>query len=86
MCKRKSRRIKQILKEYFDGFWKLHSELFPASYRNDIEETVRKTIRCGTRDLIYARYECFSCEGDTSPVFFMNVKELENSRLVVNLL
>ncbi|TWG79185.1 hypothetical protein L604_002600000250, partial [Bacillus subtilis J27] len=50
--------IKRILKDHFDGFWRMHSDLFPKSYREDIKETVEKAIRCGTKDLGYARYEC----------------------------
>lgn len=61
--------IKRILKDHFDGFWKIHSDLFPASYREDIKETVEKAIRCGSSDLGYARYECLGCEGDPNPVF-----------------
>lgn len=67
--KRKSGVIKQILKDHFDGYWYLHSEKYPSSFRDDIKETVRKTIRCGTVDLGYARYECLGCEGDSKPVF-----------------
>jgi len=51
MRKQKSGVIKRILKDHFDGFWKLHFTLFPSAYRADIEETVLKAIRCGTRDL-----------------------------------
>lgn len=61
--------IKRILKDHFDGFWKMHSGLFPESFREDIKETVEKAIRCGTRDLGYARYECLGCEGNPQPVF-----------------
>jgi hypothetical protein len=68
MSKPKSGIVKQILKDHFDGFWKLHSGRFPESYRNDIKETVEKTIKCGTRDLGYARYECVECEDKTYPV------------------
>ena len=66
---RKSGVIKQILKEHFSGFWYMHSELFPKAYRDDIKETVEKTIRCSTMDLGYARYECLGCPGNTDPVF-----------------
>lgn len=61
--------INRILKDHFDGFWKMHSDLFPVSYREDIKETVEKAVRCGSRDLGYARYECLGCEGDPDPVF-----------------
>ncbi|WP_169792847.1 IS91 family transposase [Lentibacillus amyloliquefaciens] len=61
--------IKQILKEHFAGFWELHSGHFPKAYRSHIKETVEKTIRCGTRDLGFARYECLGCEGNPSPKF-----------------
>lgn len=60
--------IKRILKDHFDGFWRMHSTLFPASYREDIKETVLKTISCGSADLGYARYECLGCEGNSKPV------------------
>jgi hypothetical protein len=49
--------IKRILKDHFDGFWKMQSNRFPESFREDIKETVEKAIRCGTRDLGFARYE-----------------------------
>lgn len=61
--------IKQILKDHFDGFWKIHSDLFPTEYREHIKETVEKTIRCGTTDLGYARYECLGCPRNSDPVF-----------------
>ncbi|SER28250.1 transposase zinc-binding domain-containing protein, partial [Piscibacillus halophilus] len=69
MGKKGSGVIKQILKEHFNGFWALHAQRFPVDYRDDIEETVIKTIRCGTKDLGYARYECLGCEGEPSPKF-----------------
>lgn len=43
--------IKRILKDHFDGYWKMHSDLFPESYREDIKETVEKAIRCVTRGM-----------------------------------
>ncbi|UFT98462.1 transposase [Radiobacillus kanasensis] len=61
--------VKQILKDHFAGFWELHSTRFPESYRSHIKETVKKTIRCGTTDLGYARYECLGCEGNPMPKF-----------------
>lgn len=61
--------IKRILKDHFDGYWKMNSHRFPSQYRKDIKEVVQKTIRCGTRDLGYAKYECLGCEGNPSPVF-----------------
>ncbi|KAF0825384.1 hypothetical protein KIS1582_0691, partial [Cytobacillus firmus] len=61
--------IKQILKDHFDGFWRMHSVRFPETYREDIKETVEKAIRCGTSDLGYARYECLGCEGESKPIF-----------------
>ena len=57
MNRQKSGIIKKILKDHFDGFWKMHSTLFPSVYRNDIKETVQKAIRCGTSDLGIAKYE-----------------------------
>jgi hypothetical protein len=69
MTKQNSGIIKRMLRDHFDGFWKMHSTLFPERYRKDIEETVQKAIRCGTRDLGYSRYECLGCEGNPSPVF-----------------
>lgn len=61
--------IKKILKDHFYGYWQMHSGLFPESYREDIKETVEKAIKCGSRDLGYARYECLGCEGGSNPVF-----------------
>ncbi len=61
--------IKQILKDHFSGFWEMHDSLFPAAYREYIKETVEKTIKCGTRDMGYARYECLGCEGNPAPKF-----------------
>lgn len=57
--------IKQILKEHFAGFWYLHDERFPEDYREDIKETIEKTMSCGSKDKGYARYECFGCENST---------------------
>ncbi|CRK84783.1 hypothetical protein [Neobacillus massiliamazoniensis] len=34
--------IKRILKDHFDGFWKMHSDRFPESYREDIKENEAK--------------------------------------------
>ena len=61
--------IKQILKEHFSGFWEMNERFFPEKYREDIKETVEKTIRCGTKDIGYARYECLGCEGNPAPKF-----------------
>lgn len=61
--------IKQILKDHFTGFWELHADLFPKSLQKDIKETVEKAIRCGTKDLGYAKYECVGCSGKPDPVF-----------------
>ncbi|MCQ6282150.1 transposase zinc-binding domain-containing protein [Bacillus sp. EB600] len=69
MSKVKSGVIKQILKDHFDGFWRMQSDRFPESYREDIKETVEKAIRCRTSDLGYARYECLRCEGNPKPIF-----------------
>lgn len=69
MGQEKSGVIKRILKDHFDGFWKMHSGVFPESYREDIKETVEKAIKCGTADLGYARYECLGCEGGPKPLF-----------------
>lgn len=66
--------IKQILKDHFDGYWYLNDYRIPKEIRNDILETVKKAIRCGTKDLGYAKYECLSCEGDPKPVFVLPVK------------
>jgi plasmid rolling circle replication initiator protein Rep len=61
--------IKKILKDHFDGYWYMNSETYPASFRDDIKETVQKAIRCGTSDLGYAKYECLGCPGDPKPKF-----------------
>jgi hypothetical protein len=62
--------IKQILKDHFHGFWEMHAEALPESVRKSIEETVVKAIKCGSRDLGYALYECKGCtEGDPEPVY-----------------
>ncbi|MDP4107371.1 MAG: hypothetical protein Q8935_20750 [Bacillota bacterium] len=58
MEQEKSRVIKRILKDHFDGFWKMYSGVFPATYLEDIKATIEKAITCGTADLGYARYEC----------------------------
>ena len=41
--------IKRILKDHFDGFWRMNEEAFPAQYRQDILETVQKALRCGKK-------------------------------------
>lgn len=69
MRKKNSGIIKTILKDHFDGFWKMHSSLFPVSIRSDIEETVLKAMKCGSGDLGYSKYECLGCEGNPKPVF-----------------
>jgi hypothetical protein len=62
--------VKQILKDHFHGFWELHVNQFPEEMRESIQEAVKKSVRCGTRDMGYARYECKGCkEGDPQPVF-----------------
>jgi plasmid rolling circle replication initiator protein Rep len=61
--------IKRILKDHFDGYWKMHSDSYPESFREDIKDTVIKAIRCGTSDLGYAKYECLGCEKNSNPVF-----------------
>uniref|UniRef100_UPI0037D9C301 transposase zinc-binding domain-containing protein n=1 Tax=Sutcliffiella rhizosphaerae TaxID=2880967 RepID=UPI0037D9C301 len=65
----KSGVIKQILKDHFDGYWRMHGNSYPETYRDDIKETVQKAIRCGTTDLGYARYECFGCEKNSQTKF-----------------
>lgn len=69
MDSKKSGVVKRILKDHFDGFWKLHAHLFPKSLQGDIEETVLKSLRCSSSDLGYAKYECLGCEGNSAPVF-----------------
>jgi len=62
--------IKQILKDHFHGFWELHEHQFPEGLRKSIQEAVNKAIRCGTKDMGYARYECMGCQkGEPEPVF-----------------
>ncbi|MFB4165675.1 transposase zinc-binding domain-containing protein, partial [Alteribacillus sp. JSM 102045] len=70
MGKRKNQGvIKKMLKDHFDGFWRLHERRFPKSHRADVKETEEKAIKCGSRDIGYARYECLGCEGKPTPVF-----------------
>jgi hypothetical protein len=62
--------VKQILKDHFHGFWQLHADQFPEDMQAGIQEAVQKAIRCGTKDMGYARYECKGCpEGEPEPVF-----------------
>ncbi|MCD8508852.1 MAG: transposase [Bacillus sp. (in: Bacteria)] len=61
--------IKKILKDHFDGFWRLHHNRFPKQYQSDIQNAVMKAIRCGTSDIGFAKYECLGCVGDPKPVF-----------------
>ncbi|MEK4230503.1 transposase zinc-binding domain-containing protein [Solibacillus sp. FSL H8-0538] len=61
--------IKRMLNDHFDGFWRMNQEAFPAAYRQDILETVQKTIRCGSKDMGHIRYECLGCPGGSKPVF-----------------
>jgi hypothetical protein len=56
--------IKRILKDHFDGFRKIHSGVLPASFREDIKETIEKAIKRGTADLGYARYEYWGSRED----------------------
>lgn len=60
--------VQRILKDHFDGYWKLHARLFPEELQPDIKETVEKAMSCGTSDLGYARYDCLGCEGNPNPV------------------
>ncbi|MGY3718866.1 transposase zinc-binding domain-containing protein, partial [Sutcliffiella cohnii] len=61
--------IKRILKDHFDGYWKMYANSYPEEYRDDIKDAVTKAIRCGTSDLGYAKYECVGCHQDTNPKF-----------------
>lgn len=62
--------VKQILKDHFHGFWELHANRFSKDLQTAIQEAVKKAIRCGTKDMGYARYECKGCtEGSPEPVF-----------------
>ena len=61
--------IKRILKDHFDGYWKMYANSYPEEYRDDIKDAVTKAIRCGTSDLGYAKYECVGCPQDTNPKF-----------------
>jgi hypothetical protein len=67
--KKSSGVIKKILKDHFDGFWKLHHDRFPRSYQADLKEAVEKAMRCGTKDLGFTKYGCLGCEGNPEPVF-----------------
>ena len=69
MRKRKSGVVKQILKDHFDGYWKLHHARFPKEIQNDIKETVDKAMKCGSKDIGFAKYECLGCEGESRPIF-----------------
>lgn len=73
MIKNGSGVIKQILKDYFKGFWEVNAHVFPESYRDHIrdhiKETVENTIKCGTRDMGFALYECLGCEGNPHPKY-----------------
>ncbi|WP_036635117.1 transposase zinc-binding domain-containing protein, partial [Paenibacillus alginolyticus] len=61
--------VKKILKDHFHGFWQMHAESYPESVRKSIEETVQKAMKCGSRDLGFALYECKGCkEGEPEPV------------------
>jgi hypothetical protein len=51
MSHTKSGTIKRILKDHFDGYWKMHSDLFPESFREDIKETVDGYGACHARIL-----------------------------------
>ncbi|UTR14298.1 transposase [Salipaludibacillus sp. LMS25] len=61
--------IKKILWDHFAGFWEIQDHRFPKDYQNDIYETVDKAMKCGSRDLGFAKYECLGCQGETKPVF-----------------
>ncbi|MCY9670534.1 transposase [Paenibacillus alginolyticus] len=62
--------VKKILKDHFHGFWQMHAESYPESVRKSIEETVQKAMKCGSRDLGFALYECKGCkEGEPEPVY-----------------
>lgn len=61
--------IKKILRDHFDGFWYIHEHRFPKEYREDIKETVLKTLKCGSKELGYAKYECLGCVGEPKPLF-----------------
>ncbi|WP_456238464.1 IS91 family transposase [Paenibacillus riograndensis] len=62
--------IRQILKDHFHGFMEMHGHHLPKGLHSSITETVNKAIRCGTRDMGYARYECKGCtKGAPEPVF-----------------
>ncbi|GAE95511.1 hypothetical protein JCM21714_4789 [Gracilibacillus boraciitolerans JCM 21714] len=53
----------------------MNARSFPETYRADIKEAVEKTMRCGSMDLGYARYECLGCDGDVSQdLFVLHVK------------
>lgn len=69
MDSKRSGVVKRILKDHFDGFWKLNAHRFPKTLQGDIEETVLKSLRCSSSDLGYAKYECLGCEGNPAPVF-----------------
>lgn len=62
--------VKKILKDHFHGFWQMHAESYPESVRKSIEETVQKAMKCGSRDLGFALYECKGCkEGEPEPIY-----------------
>lgn len=69
MKTRKKGIVKQIRKDHFDGYWKLHHNRFPKGYKEDIKETVEKAIKCGSKDIGFAKYECLGCDGKPKPVF-----------------
>ncbi len=73
MSKKKTQKkkgiIKAIWKDHFAGFWEFHADVFPKELQGDIQETVLKAIRCGTKNMGNARFECLGCsKGNTEPV------------------
>lgn len=62
--------IRKILKDHFHEFMEVNNHQLPETLHTSITETVNKVIRCGTRDMGYARYECKGCtKGNPESVF-----------------
>ncbi|MEW9697768.1 hypothetical protein [Paenibacillus sp. SI8] len=64
------------------GIGKMHGESYPESVRESIEETVQKAMKCGSRDLGFALYECKGCkEGNQNQCMYVSpAREDERER------
>ncbi|MCK0473365.1 transposase zinc-binding domain-containing protein [Halalkalibacter sp. APA_J-10(15)] len=68
MRKRKSGVVKKFLKSTSMVIGSCTMIVSQRKFRN-VKETVEKAMKCGSKDIGFAKYECLGYEGEPRPIF-----------------